>query len=496
MKLNMWMIANRLQGFDIDVCIKKSKTRHLRSARFAYATDCVYMYQDGKDTICADGDDTIRIHNITKNVAFEIIQGIIDFYDGWAEALDIALMNPNKSELIQIIWQVFQNPILLFDDNYHVIAMTRQYGYHEIDEEWDYLLQFGCSSLRCMRTVRESFKNHVKTDDVPELVTIRQPGFNLKKNMSIPIMISNIRVGRLWVIEHERELNLGDVLLLQYICEHIKKNLDKDIARPTKLVNPSVILDIVEGNPVDSQDLQRVMSYLGWKEDDFYRVLLMHFKDTENPEAWQQRLQMCSMALSSIFVHMAVIPVNQTILLVLDDNIQEKKWTRENMEEILEHNGAVLTGGYSIRGIHNIKYSYQQALYLYNKRDERSDKRVFYYPNAVSYIMERLWHPDSDIQTLLYSCHPDIVGLWKMDMISGNPGVETLYCFLQNERSLVDTAAALHVHRSTLVYRVKKLEESVYGGLNDAYTREYVYLSIKILEHFKEQIPEMADFDV
>ena len=49
MKLSMWIIANLLEPFEPEVHIRRESPRVLRSARLAYATDCVLVQQDGPD---------------------------------------------------------------------------------------------------------------------------------------------------------------------------------------------------------------------------------------------------------------------------------------------------------------------------------------------------------------------------------------------------------------------------------------------------------------
>lgn len=46
MKLSMWMIANRLTYFDLELHIKEHAPAILNSARLAYATNCVHVYQE------------------------------------------------------------------------------------------------------------------------------------------------------------------------------------------------------------------------------------------------------------------------------------------------------------------------------------------------------------------------------------------------------------------------------------------------------------------
>ena len=95
MKLSMWMIANRLSDFTMDLRIRESAPVTLRSARRAYSTECVHVFQDGNSVICSGEGDTIRIYNISLAEGLEIIQGIFDFYEDWSEALEKKIQEGN-----------------------------------------------------------------------------------------------------------------------------------------------------------------------------------------------------------------------------------------------------------------------------------------------------------------------------------------------------------------------------------------------------------------
>ena len=127
MKLSMWMIANRLSDFSMDLSIRESAPVSLRSARRAYSTECVRVYQDGGSVICSGEGDYIRIHNISLAEGLEIIQGIFDFYEDWSESLELEIRDRNYEKIADRCWQVFHDPIIIMDANNHALGLTRQY---------------------------------------------------------------------------------------------------------------------------------------------------------------------------------------------------------------------------------------------------------------------------------------------------------------------------------------------------------------------------------
>ena len=87
-------------------------------------------------------------------------------------------------------------------------------------------------------------------------------------------------------------------------------------------------------------------------------------------------------------------------------------------------------------------------------------------------------------EELVCACQPDVLRLWEEEG-EADGQIRILKSYLANERSLVKTAAALFVHRNTLVYRVKKLLDALEYDMEEDYTRDYMKLSIRILELYR-----------
>ncbi|MGN0292934.1 MAG: PucR family transcriptional regulator [Lachnospiraceae bacterium] len=491
MKINLWMIANRLNELDIEVNIRKSAGLKLRSARLAYATNCAYVYQDGADVICADEADYIRIRNIEKNVAFEMIQGVFDYYDYWSEELEMAIYNEDKNILIEVLWKVFDKPIVLFDANQNVAAMTRQYECGEVDEEWDYLLNYGCSSFDGMKKIRGMENSLLRQGGGPRIVSIQKDN-RLTTYLSSAIMYKDIRYGQIVILEKGREINCGDVELLKYVVRHMEKNIKETTFKSPMGLKSAEFIDLILGRPVNLENMNHQLMRFDWKRDDPYRVLLL-FAEQGGPDR-ENQLQIMYYSVRSVFRHTGCFTYDNMVVLILNDRIQEKTWLKGNMDMILKQNHGTVSEGYSISGIENIRFSYQQALFAFrngNCGNSESDG-YSYFSCAMDDLVQSMWAEKTEIPSLLYSCHPDVLMLWKLDLETEGNYIETLTAFLENERSLVGTANALHIHRSTLIYRTKKLEKLMASSLDDAYNREYIILSVRILKYFEREIPDLG----
>ena len=159
MKLSMWMIANRLSSLDLELEIDENAPASLNSARRAYATNCVHVYQSGDCVVCNGEGNIIRIRNMDETQAFEIVQGVFDYYEDWLDRVVDAIRAKDYQRLVDQAWQAFHNPIVLLDANNKVLGISRRYDPSEMDPEWDYLCKYGYSSLNSVQKMRYDYGN-------------------------------------------------------------------------------------------------------------------------------------------------------------------------------------------------------------------------------------------------------------------------------------------------------------------------------------------------
>ncbi|WP_190816039.1 helix-turn-helix domain-containing protein [Saccharopolyspora pogona] len=60
--------------------------------------------------------------------------------------------------------------------------------------------------------------------------------------------------------------------------------------------------------------------------------------------------------------------------------------------------------------------------------------------------------------------------------------LETLNAYLSNQRSWQRTSATLHVHRQTVLYRIRKIEELTHHDLSETSDIAELWLALRALE--------------
>lgn len=86
---------------------------------------------------------------------------------------------------------------------------------------------------------------------------------------------------------------------------------------------------------------------------------------------------------------------------------------------------------------------------------------------------------------LLYLAHPAVVALKRYDKENNDDLLETLFCYLSNDRSVAVTAAMLHMHRNTVMNKIKKIRQQFKLDLGDRQLRQRLIFSCKLAKYYE-----------
>ncbi|MBU4439090.1 MAG: helix-turn-helix domain-containing protein, partial [Acetobacterium sp.] len=132
-----------------------------------------------------------------------------------------------------------------------------------------------------------------------------------------------------------------------------------------------------------------------------------------------------------------------------------------------------------IQGFTNLHHLYIQAATAIILGQQLALPTTIYRYQDVMHYHPFLGFDNKD--DLAAMCHPGLLILQAYDAEHETKFVETLESYLKHERHSLPTAAALHVHRNTLSYRLDKIDQLFSFNLDDVYERERLLLTLNIL---------------
>lgn len=480
LKISMWMLANRLSSLDLSINIKETAAPVLKSARRAYATNCVFVYQDDTDLVCEHNDDWIRIHDMPLAEGFELIQNVFDYYDDWYSNLRDLTARRDYQGIIDSCWPILNNPVLLLNGNRQVLGLSSQYRPEDMDDEWRYLIKYGFSSVSSVRTW---MKNNQISLTKPGIMRYKAPkavGFD---GVTCAIFSDDRYVGRINILEKDRRINNGDCQILEIISDTLRDALALAISSGNNSENIYIVTALLMGRHVEREIMTLQLSYRKWYVHDQYRLYLISLRDMEFQNE-PSLLQMLAQTMQRQMLE-CIVTVFENNIVVLHNITRTKGWSPDDfLNRIAQTSHFRYSISLPSEGIFRCSALFKQAEYaLRTGASENPEEIRFPFFNVgIDYILE-----SSSLTDCAQAAHPDIVSLWRSKWEHDDGMLLTMKEYLNNDRSLVGTAQALFIHRNTLVYRLKKLEEIIHADLDDLYTRDYMKLSIRILELVEKQ---------
>lgn len=473
MKLSLWMIANRLSPLmDITTDISQQAKPVLNSARLAYSTNCAHVYAEGSDVICAGEGDKLTLHDIDVKEAFEIIQGVFDYYQDWEVHIQEAI-DAGKYQLIPDISDIiFQNPMILMDGNCRILGLSNYPEMREMDPEWDYLCRYGYSSLNSMRTMRYDYSN----------IDFNHYGcqtfqFDSSKSMafggvSYCMQFNEVNCGRITVLAKNRALNPGDYQLIEKIARMLEPRLGS--YHPPLNSHRNVFYNLLTQDTYSDKELDLQLTYQQWLRTDTYQIALVQPFAAEESES---SMHLLARTISRHMQSCVTLPVDSAVLILANWKLDEDSSFIRFIQSLLNSNPVNVAFSLAVSGITAAPYLVRQASYTIS-RNRNARREILHFQNVG---LDYLLNCENDTEKI-YACHPAVTALWKNTLRKNDGLYETLKMYLDCERSLSQTAAALYTHRNTVLYRIRKCQEMLGDALDNSELRIYMRISMKILE--------------
>lgn len=477
MKLSMHIVSCSLKNLDLENHIRSSPRGELTlaSAGFSPAPNRIFISESDHNAVCRHGNDYFVIHGCSRDLALELLQNIFDAFNDWESlAVDLIL----RSEWVKLLNSVstfINKPLVLFDENLSVAAMSPQYSLGSVNDEWDYLMTFGVSSAATYQAGRAN----------PNLVDSleRENGLFLQRSTEDPsttfltasVLSNNTLYYYLSSLAIDTSFSDSEVQLIRFLSQLIAKHLplNRDVQKLpfSELINQGaghIFEDCLRG--YFSKDvLSRQLSYLGWDVSDLYTVYGIIYTGSNTDEQLQ--------TARHAFVSSSTLPcvlIDHMLVFILNDSKPDNSSSLEKLRFLSRRFHGFIVSSLQFHSVFDTCYGLRQLQFMRDRIDYQQMEFNFY-PYALDYILL-----SSDLTNLLRACHPGIVNLFFHEKESKRVFLEALAAYLSTERSITEASRFLQIHKNTLSYRVNRAMEISGIDVNSHYDREYAKLSLRL----------------
>ena len=414
----------------------------------------------------------------TLSDTFNALQAIFIKYREWEDALNEAVMTgASFDRLIELSLPVFNNTMLVHDSDFNIVAFASPPNAQFPNDFYSLLNESG--------TFPSNFlEEFMRQDSFLASFKEKQPGYwfdEAFKTVSsyINIPLTDDYIVRISIDSTNVPLYSGDLIKLKMLARAIRLFYSSPATQGHQpLLRLDVLLqDLVESTRVEEEALGKQMHLYGWSYEDQYLCLKVQ---SSIPSVDGYQLKSISERLQNLHAGSCAFPYEDHVVLV--QNLSHANLTEAEFLEVfgrsLEENGLRAGASYSFGDLFSLdKMQVQADIALHYGQFEGEARLCTFERATLRYLVD-----NSERRLAVeYLCPKPLLLLVHYDKFHKTELVSTLQTFLENKCSVSRCCEKLFVHRSTLLYRIERVQDITGIDLEDADTRLLYQLSLRML---------------
>lgn len=377
-------------------------------------------------------------------------------------------------------YSAFRNPVFVFDTNFNLIAATWE-QIHELGIEDDIIINKRFTENEFKMASRDfNLHSRVMESELPIIAFNETLGYeqmycaiNTQKNLG-HIVVSAVRTPF-----HPIHTELM-LLLKKFVDQHLRKDTFTKNARGFNY--EYFLRDLLDAKIGPGFNEERQMQYTGTVfKGNLYCMVIELSRGSSIKSAYHIR----NLA-ESCFPFCKTLIYNGQVVVILsfpEDLFMSREYL-DAAQELCADNDLHAGLSNCFTGIINVRTYYRQALMAleYGTADSDSPGLYDYADHYLRHILQYYLQEESPDAF----CHPMMKVLLEYDKVHRLDLSYTLYMYLVNERNLTAAADAMGMHRTSLVYRFRKISELIGDDYGDYRERLHLILSY---EMYRAAIP-------
>ncbi len=300
------------------------------------------------------------------------------------------------------------------------------------------------------------------------------------RSLYVNLWEGSIYRGRLLVLESNHPIRKRDFLVAELMGQQVMQLLRKrnpDTAHSRSM--DDLIHQLLLGRETDHGELNQVFRSLNWSSDDQFCVIRV--QSQQGFSAPMDHLLHSDLFRSFPQCYILLSDQQQCLILNLSRHMTPFPIMRHTLSPLCRDYCLYAGVSSPVPGIQNLHLAHLQAgVALEEAFRLRSDRWIIPFADcALEYWFEHL----SGALKSQHLVSPELSYLLQYDRENGTEYFATLQEYLLQERSIPRTSEKLIIHRTTLLYRLKKIQALTPLNLDDPKTRLYLLLSLEILKN-------------
>lgn len=381
---------------------------------------------------------------------FNLVQEVFNQYDTWEERLWFILRHGAAlSQMLDASRGIFENPMLLIGSDFRYLGVTEE---EYLKKQLGLQLDTQSFDVEKMATF---LSLHDMSNYVREPLLLELQG---KRSLSVNIFDQEEYLGCLTVFEESRPFRSSDRALAVFFSKLLRQAIQQNpILSSTRTVVRRALRSVISGQRIDFE-YRRALSMENGKHDWICMKLIpessgSHLSGTYLSAALEER-HPGSFAFEFEDAVVEFLPADQV-----------QKESMDSLTSVLEKLGAICGVSSSFNNLYDGNHAWFQAsAALQNGLSQEDNSIIFYFQD---YLLPQLLNSALAGRPSWVYYTEGLKRLKKHDDSSQVSYLHTLRVYLDNNLSVTKTAAALYLHRSTLLDRLSHITAMLGSDLRD-----------------------------
>lgn len=422
------------------------------------------LRSEDTEIILSEGQDLITV-KMDLIVLINELVSLFHRFNCWEQKLQSVLSDSlHLQAVLNTFEEVCPYPVIFMELDGSILAISQNYPEDAVNEDWYYMKTSLQVPMGDNRSQYNEIKENTFVDETPRIFK-NNSGENY---IAMYFQKKQTRFMGMIIMEYGAPFTPDIFQLCTFLSETILKH-DRNMP-PNEMyfrTKSSILYDLLENNPVSAIDLDRFYENQSFI---FPWYLLVADKNTHISE------DVISFAIEAlrknVKIKTAVVNYKGQLTIL----VQQLKIALLLKE--LNHlmNLSYYKVGISMpfQSLQNLHLRYEEAVFAM-KADQATGIRF-----CKDYALNYMIHSIRKTPLAIDMIHPALAILHEADIRKNSQLYETLWIYLNNDRSILKTAEKMYLHRNSMLYRIKKIQELTDIDLEDPNECEYLRLSYMI----------------
>ena len=421
-------------------------------------------------------DSGFRVVELSPNAdppdVLETVLTIFERYDEWHNGFMRAIMDRAPlEELLEVGCSLFRNPISLASPSLENLALAGAKLPRDIRGSiWETILDKGYSPLEAIKKDElDQLISEIENWNAPRLSRPQQ-AYSDNCFLIAPVNDGSRYPPALASSDICEPFTDGQVDLVALIASGVETYLQLTDATGHAFTELALIAEtLFKGSAVDARRMAHALKQRQWRAEDDYVLACMLDSEIVLVDAVATRV--ANVASETLAVH-----YEEQLAIIVNCTRTDGEATLDALDAMFADMG--LSGGvsYTTNGFVNISRALEQARIAARLASTQATSGLLRFASNYMRCIAHMLEQQASRPSLM---HPAVIALEKLD--KGAILIDTLACYLQHDGNASRTAQKLFLHRSTLAYRLNRIESATGLALRELSDNEAMALLISCL---------------